>query len=240
MRRRGLSCPPRPGPGPARILPPLVPRALFTAASIMATSEGIELRVIHSIAPSGSTGPGTQSETRSTAALDAEAPTDRAIDALPPVDKGRDAWLFLVAAFIIETMVWGLPFSVVRAKRVLSVCSMLKARGRVSCTSTGRQCYSAEGTHPRLSPLPPRSRQGSCTASRSSWDRALIRSGCSLALANKLPRLHQRFPQHRAMLQAGGLLLSACGILASAFVQQVCSLSGSPPCSLNRLSSHGT
>jgi hypothetical protein len=205
----------------------------------MATSEEIELRVIHSIAPSGSTGPGAQSEARSTAALDAEAPTDRAIDALPPVDKGRDAWLFLVAAFIIETMVWGLPFSVVRETRVICMLN-LKARSRVSCTSTGRQCYSAEGTHPRLLPLPPRSRQGSCTASRSSWDRALIRSGCSLALADKLPRLHQRFPQHRAMLQAGGLLLSACGILASAFVQQVCSLSGSPPCSLNRLSSHGT
>lgn len=35
------------------------------------------------------------------------------IQALPPVDGGRDAWLFLAAAFMIETLVWGLPFSVV-------------------------------------------------------------------------------------------------------------------------------
>lgn len=35
--------------------------------------------------------------------------------ALPPVDRGRDAWLFLAAAFTIETLVWGLPFSVVRS-----------------------------------------------------------------------------------------------------------------------------
>jgi hypothetical protein len=27
---------------------------------------------------------------------------------LPPVDKGRDAWLFLVAAFIMEALVWGM------------------------------------------------------------------------------------------------------------------------------------
>jgi hypothetical protein len=37
-----------------------------------------------------------------------------AIAPLPPQDRGRDAWLFLVAAFMIETLVWGLPFSVVR------------------------------------------------------------------------------------------------------------------------------
>ena len=27
---------------------------------------------------------------------------------LPPADKGRDAWLFLVAAFIMEALVWGM------------------------------------------------------------------------------------------------------------------------------------
>ena len=26
---------------------------------------------------------------------------------LPPVDGGRDAWLFLAAAFMVETLVWG-------------------------------------------------------------------------------------------------------------------------------------
>lgn len=41
--------------------------------------------------------------------------TRNVISALPPVDGGKDAWLFLVAAFMIETLVWGLPFSVVRA-----------------------------------------------------------------------------------------------------------------------------
>ncbi|WVR03298.1 hypothetical protein IAU60_000289 [Kwoniella sp. DSM 27419] len=33
-------------------------------------------------------------------------------DALPPVDGGYRAWLFLVAATIIEMLVWGLPFSI--------------------------------------------------------------------------------------------------------------------------------
>jgi hypothetical protein len=26
---------------------------------------------------------------------------------LPPIDGGKDAWLFLAAAFVIEMMVWG-------------------------------------------------------------------------------------------------------------------------------------
>lgn len=30
---------------------------------------------------------------------------------LPPVDRGKDAWLFLAAAFIVEALVWGFPFS---------------------------------------------------------------------------------------------------------------------------------
>ncbi|OCK76027.1 MFS general substrate transporter [Lepidopterella palustris CBS 459.81] len=30
---------------------------------------------------------------------------------LPPVDRGRDAWLFLAAAFIVEMLVWGFPFA---------------------------------------------------------------------------------------------------------------------------------
>lgn len=31
---------------------------------------------------------------------------------LAPTDRGRQAWSFLVAATLIETIVWGLPFSV--------------------------------------------------------------------------------------------------------------------------------
>jgi hypothetical protein len=27
---------------------------------------------------------------------------------LPPVDGGKDAWLFLAAAFIVEALVWGM------------------------------------------------------------------------------------------------------------------------------------
>lgn len=30
---------------------------------------------------------------------------------LPPADGGKDAWLFLAAAFILEALVWGFPFS---------------------------------------------------------------------------------------------------------------------------------
>lgn len=26
---------------------------------------------------------------------------------LPPVDKGKDAWLFLAACFVVEALVWG-------------------------------------------------------------------------------------------------------------------------------------
>lgn len=29
---------------------------------------------------------------------------------LPPVDGGKDAWLFLTAAFIVEVLVWGMTF----------------------------------------------------------------------------------------------------------------------------------
>ncbi len=35
-----------------------------------------------------------------------------AIDILPPVDTGRDAYLFLLGATMIEVLVWGLPSSV--------------------------------------------------------------------------------------------------------------------------------
>ena len=28
-------------------------------------------------------------------------------DALPPVDRGKDAWLVLASAFLLEALVWG-------------------------------------------------------------------------------------------------------------------------------------
>jgi hypothetical protein len=34
------------------------------------------------------------------------------VSSLPPVDGGRQAWLFLTGATVIEILVWGLPFSV--------------------------------------------------------------------------------------------------------------------------------
>ncbi|KAL7416458.1 major facilitator superfamily domain-containing protein [Mrakia frigida] len=33
------------------------------------------------------------------------------VPALPPTDRGREAYLFLFASFLAETLVWGLPFS---------------------------------------------------------------------------------------------------------------------------------
>lgn len=42
---------------------------------------------------------------------DLESPINY-IDALPPVDGGRQAWSYLVAATILETLIWGLPFTV--------------------------------------------------------------------------------------------------------------------------------
>jgi hypothetical protein len=34
------------------------------------------------------------------------------VSSLPPVDGGKQAWLFLAGATVIEILVWGLPFSV--------------------------------------------------------------------------------------------------------------------------------
>lgn len=42
---------------------------------------------------------------------DLESPLNY-IPALPPVDTGRQAWSFLVAATILETLIWGLPYVV--------------------------------------------------------------------------------------------------------------------------------
>jgi hypothetical protein len=30
---------------------------------------------------------------------------------LPPVDRGKDAWLFLTACFVMEALVWGFAFT---------------------------------------------------------------------------------------------------------------------------------
>lgn len=41
-----------------------------------------------------------------------EISEEREIASLPPVDRGRAAWSFLIAGTVIETLVWGLPWSV--------------------------------------------------------------------------------------------------------------------------------
>ncbi|OAL46661.1 MFS general substrate transporter [Pyrenochaeta sp. DS3sAY3a] len=44
----------------------------------------------------------------------AEVDGDRLLEhefSLPPVDGGKDAWLFLAAAFVLEVLVWGFPFA---------------------------------------------------------------------------------------------------------------------------------
>jgi hypothetical protein len=38
--------------------------------------------------------------------------TNHPSQSLAPTDRGRQAWSFLVAATLIEVIVWGLPFSV--------------------------------------------------------------------------------------------------------------------------------
>jgi MFS family permease len=42
---------------------------------------------------------------------DADNPNHHPEFSLPPVDGGKDAWLFLAAAFVVEALVWGFPFS---------------------------------------------------------------------------------------------------------------------------------
>ncbi|KAL6800890.1 major facilitator superfamily domain-containing protein [Trichoderma sp. SZMC 28013] len=42
---------------------------------------------------------------------DENPPSGAAEFSLPPVDRGKDAWLFLAACFVLEALVWGFPFS---------------------------------------------------------------------------------------------------------------------------------
>ncbi|EHK17349.1 uncharacterized protein TRIVIDRAFT_195286 [Trichoderma virens Gv29-8] len=45
------------------------------------------------------------------AQYDESPPSGTAEFSLPPVDRGKDAWLFLAACFVLEALVWGFPFS---------------------------------------------------------------------------------------------------------------------------------
>lgn len=39
--------------------------------------------------------------------IDVDSINDRAEFSLPPVDRGKDAWMFLAACFVMEALVWG-------------------------------------------------------------------------------------------------------------------------------------
>lgn len=51
------------------------------------------------------------SRSGSVAQFDLDEAGGRELPALPPVDRGARAWSFLAAATLVETVVWGLPFS---------------------------------------------------------------------------------------------------------------------------------
>lgn len=53
-----------------------------------------------------------QSRMASDAEAELESPTAPTPHefSLPPVDRGKDAWLFLAASFVIEALVWGMPY----------------------------------------------------------------------------------------------------------------------------------
>jgi hypothetical protein len=52
-----------------------------------------------------------QSRVASDAEAELESPNAPTHEfSLPPVDRGKDAWLFLAASFVIEALVWGMPY----------------------------------------------------------------------------------------------------------------------------------
>ena len=38
-------------------------------------------------------------------------PAQNLTNSLPPADGGKDAWLFLIACFMVEALVWGFPYA---------------------------------------------------------------------------------------------------------------------------------
>jgi hypothetical protein len=54
---------------------------------------------------------------------------------LPPVDGGRDAWLFLAAAFMVETLVWGANHSLWSNEDSIADCHGTRLPFRVWCLS---------------------------------------------------------------------------------------------------------
>lgn len=80
-------------------------------------STSIELQPVKAydqeIGPSVPTTPGGANEGRgSPDRSDSPVFEENMSAALPPVDGGRQAWTFLFAATVMETTVWGLPYTV--------------------------------------------------------------------------------------------------------------------------------
>lgn len=100
---------PTPSPSPPPQAPPAIyrpPKDIETPGPSIPPSRAdsfvdLELSVF-------ATTPGGSTDAVNTTALALE----REVAALPPVDGGKDAWLFLLSATLVETTVWGLPYTV--------------------------------------------------------------------------------------------------------------------------------
>jgi hypothetical protein len=65
--------------------------------------------VSHSPFSSSETEKGVQTPSEVTGAIRLSA--DDTEQQLPPIDRGKDAWLFLAACFVMEALVWGFAFT---------------------------------------------------------------------------------------------------------------------------------
>lgn len=89
---------PRPGPS----IPPTPTERAFDHGGILEGGEGDAEAVDAALRSSPTPERVTNAD---------EDAAEASAEPLPPVDGGREAWLFLGAATLVEVMVWGLPFS---------------------------------------------------------------------------------------------------------------------------------
>ncbi|KAL1404911.1 hypothetical protein Q8F55_008523 [Vanrija albida] len=80
----------------------------MTKTQVEARSSSFELRPLPAESPAPTTAPPTPAGD----STDALPITARELPPLPPVDRGVGAWSFLVAGTVVETITWGLPYSV--------------------------------------------------------------------------------------------------------------------------------
>lgn len=84
----------------------------MATSQIEARKTSFELRPLPADSPAESPAPTLEPPTPATGSSDALPTTAREVPALPPVDRGIGAWSFLVAGTVVETITWGLPYSV--------------------------------------------------------------------------------------------------------------------------------